>query len=232
MKYFCLLIFTTLIVTSVRSQADDPSAQLELSVPISYTLNERWKINTTVTNRNGFYENDGEPGTQSFLVNFIEVTQYATYRAMNNLSLTLGYRYRDREPFEGVALYEHRLIQQLGYVHFRSPTRLASRLQTEQRWRNELFTSRARYRLSLDRPFSGEKLDIGEYYVIFSDELVAEFARNERNTLENRVAAGIGRLWSKGLRIQLDLQLRSDDVFNDMDHTIFVLTNFYIRLTQ
>lgn len=232
MKYYFLFILTHIIVTSVKSQSDDRIVHWELAVPISYSLNERWKLNTTIANRNGFYENEDETDMQSFLVNFIEVTQYATYRAGNNFSLTLGYRYRDREPFEGVALYEHRLIQQLGYVHFRSPTRLASRLQTEQRWRNEPFTSRVRYRLSLDRPFNGEKLELGEYYFIFSDELVSEFARSERSTLENRFAAGVGRLWSKGLRLQLDIQLRSDDVFDDTDHTIFVLTNFYIRLQQ
>ena len=230
MKHLVLLLLAGLAVQSARSQTSDLIAQWELSVPISYTLSDRWKLNTTFTNRNGFYEDSNGDDPSNFFVTFIEVTQYATYRAGNNLSLTLGYRYRDREPFEGVALYEHRLIQQLGYVHLRSPTRLASRLQTEQRWKNELFTHRVRYRLSVDRPFNGEKLDLGEFYYIFSDELVTEFPERGSNTLENRITAGIGRLWAKELRVQLDLQLRSDELFNQTEHTLFVLTNFYIRL--
>ncbi len=228
---YCLLPTLLCIVTqSGWSQSGDLIGHWELSVPISYTLNERWKFNTTISNRNGLYEEAEEDNAVNFFVNFVEVTQYATYRAGNQLSLTLGYRYRDREPFEGVSLYEHRLIQQLGYVHLRSPTRLASRLQTEQRWQTEIFSHRVRYRLSVDRPFSGEKLDVGEYYFIFSDELVSEFPDEGNNTLENRIAAGAGRLWSRNLRLQLDLQLRSDDLFGNTEHIFFVMTGFYIRL--
>ena len=62
MKYYFLFILTHIIVTSVKSQSDDRIVHWELAVPISYSLNERWKLNTTIANRNGFYENEDETG--------------------------------------------------------------------------------------------------------------------------------------------------------------------------
>ncbi|TRX48928.1 DUF2490 domain-containing protein [Fulvivirga sp. M361] len=219
-----------LFFQSLQAQSGDLVAHWEMGVPISYKINDQWHMNTTLTGRNGFYDrNDAGDGIQ-FFSNFLEVTQYISRRVNQRLSLSLGYRHRRREPFEGKGLYENRLIQQLSYVHLRTASRLASRLQTEQRWGNEFFEYRIRYRLSMDRPFSGEKLDIGEYYFITANELVTAFPDEGGDSLENRVSVGAGKLWTRKLKLQMDLQLRSGDLYGKIDHRVFVLTSFYVNL--
>ncbi len=211
-------------------QRGELQAHWEISVPISYQLTNRWSMNTTLASRTGFYERRLEDTNVNLFVNFVEATQFVTYKAEHNLTTTLGYRYRAVNPVEGERDYENRFIQQLGLVHFSTSFRLASRLRSEQRWRSESFSQRIRYRFSLDRPLSGEKLNIGELYGIFSNELVTEFNENSSNTLENRISVGLGNKWGQGSKIQLDVQLRSDDVLNQSSNTVFVMTSFYFNL--
>ncbi|MEO0553989.1 MAG: DUF2490 domain-containing protein [Bacteroidota bacterium] len=212
------------------AQTGELEAHWEIALPVSYTISERWKMNTTVTSRTGFYRQEQAADNLELFVNFLEVTQYATYRATHDISLTVGYRYRSINPTESSGEREHRLMQQIGIIHLRSPTRIASRLRIEQRFRTDDFAHRIRYRLSADRPLQGEKLDVREFYGIISNELVSQFGNEVDTTLENRISVGIGNKWGQSSKIQIEGQIRSDDILDNPVNTFYLMTGLYFNL--
>lgn len=230
MRGLFIVPFLVVAAPALLAQTGEREAHWEIAVPVSYTVSERWKMNTTVASRTGFYRQVQADNTLDLFVNFLEATQYATYRATHNVSLTGGYRYRSINPTEGSGGREHRLMEQISVIHKRAPIRIASRLRMEQRWQTDIFTHRVRYRFSMDRPLQGEKLDIGEFYGIVSNELVGEFGKDVDTTLENRISVGFGNKWGKSSKLQVEAQIRSDDVFNLPINTFFLMTGFYFNL--
>ncbi|MEM7106591.1 MAG: DUF2490 domain-containing protein [Bacteroidota bacterium] len=230
MRNFLLVCLMAATAIKSHAQTGELEAHWEIAIPVSYSVSERWKMNTTVTSRTGFYRQVQEADNVEWFVNFLEATQYATYRASHKISLTAGYRYRSVNPTEAAGEREHRLIQQLGIVHLRAPTRIASRLQIEQRFRTDDFAHRIRYRVSGDRPLQGEKLDVGEFYGIVSNELVTQFGKEVNTTMENRISVGFGNKWGQTSKIQLEGQIRSFDVLDNPRNTFFLMTGFYFNL--
>lgn len=229
MRITLLTFIMAISVIETIAQTGELEGHWEIALPVSYSVSERWKMNTTVASRTGFYEQIQEDNRLELFINFIEISQYATYRAGHNISLTGGYRYRSVNPTEGTGEREHRLMQQIGIIHVRAPTRIASRLRIEQRFRTDDFAHRIRYRLSADRPLQGEKLDVGEFYGIVSNEMVGEFGRQVDTTLENRISVGFGNKWGQSSKIQIEAQLRSDGIFDRPINTFFLMTGFYFN---
>lgn len=230
MRTLLLFLFISISAESLRAQTGELEGHWEISVPLSYSVSERWSMNTTLASRTGFYRDDGFDNALDLFVNFIEVTQFATYRASHNITLTGGYRYRSVNPTEATGIREHRLMQQIGIIHLRTPTRIASRFRIEQRFRTSSDAHRMRYRISVDRPLQGERLDVGEFYGIVSNELVSQFGQEVDTTLENRVSIGIGNKWGDSSKLQLEAQIRTDDILGRSRNTFFLMTAFYFNL--
>ncbi len=192
-------------------------AAIENNIAINYGLNS-WKFNTSLGHR-AIREKVGESSTNKLA--FLEFNQFITRKINPDLSISLGYKYRDiNNESEEI---EHRLTQQAALIHYNNHIRLVSRLRLEQRFRDQ-FIHRYRYRFSLDMPLSGLKLDSKECYLVASNEIILQRS-NSSNRVDNRVSLGVGYVFSKLAKLQLDLTHRVESINKMSEHIPFVTTS-------
>lgn len=162
-------------------------------------------------------------------VQFIEPQLLSSYRLTARWSIGGGYYYRWSGPFVDGTNYEHRLLQQAGYVNYIGDQRLAHRFRLEQRIRSSSYQNRFRYRISFDFPLRGERLDPGENYLILKNEIMTAFNASDADA-ENRASAGIGWLLKGSKKFELNLQYRAQDLFSGdgVSHLVLFSTAFYI----
>jgi hypothetical protein len=161
---------------------------------------------------------------------YIEPQFIMTYSVSTRLKLGGGYYYRWSEPFLDGYNYEHRFLQQLGFVSFIGDRRIAHRVRLEQRIRSSSYQNRLRYRLSYDFPLEGERLDPGENYIILKNESMTAFNAEEADA-ENRLTAGLGWYFNNQYKFEVNLQYRTQDIFSGdgIAHMVLVGTSFYVN---
>ena len=194
-------------------------------------LSYSWKASDRVAyvTKLSMFNNVGEFDNRTGL-EFLEPQFVMSYSISTRLKVGGGYYYRWSEPLRSGYRYEHRLLQQVGYVSYIGDRRLAHRLRLEQRIRSSSYQNRLRYRLSYDFPLEGERLDPGEQYVILKNELMTAFNASEADA-ENRVTAGLGWFVSNRYKFELNLQYRTQDIFSGdgISHMLLAGTSFYFN---
>lgn len=134
-------------------------------------------------------------------------------RPLGDFKLTASMVYRRRLP--GVKGHEWRFWQQAGHQFKVSTFRIRNRIRIEERFRkaaDELTyqsKGRIRYRLAMDTPLQGERLDPQEWYVNTSVEvLYDDFLDSENRERELRGYLGFGYQFLNGHRVEPALDLR------------------------
>ena len=87
-----------------------------------------------------------------------------------------------------------------------------------------------RYRIALDRPLNGDKLDVGEAYLIIASELLHSMSRSASAFTGNRWTFQIGWAISEDVKFQLGLEHRFGDIFNKVQHSTFILSSAAIKI--
>lgn len=208
---------------------DDDLFFWEAETALDYDVADDWSFNTSIGKRTRWYE-EFETGETAVQLAFVEINQFATYQLNPDVKLSAGYKYRWREPNDEKGLYEHRLTQQISYRHSSGALRLSSRVRLEQRIRTFDFAQRYRYRLAADFPLSGESIDVNEFYLAFTNEVLVELVKNEMNVWDNRVSGTIGYLLNKNLKIQATVTHRWEDIGQSNEEFIFIATGAYFSL--
>ncbi|PWN05704.1 DUF2490 domain-containing protein [Rhodohalobacter mucosus] len=222
-KFFLLILFSTApLFVYAQSQTDwiwNPE------VSYSWKASDRVAYNTKLS----VFNNLGELGNRTAL-SFLEPQFVMSYSVSTRLKLGGGYYYRWSEPLRDGYRYEHRLLQQVGYVSYIGDRRLAHRLRLEQRIRSSSYQNRLRYRLSYDFPLQGERLDPGERYIILKNEIMTAFNAAEADA-ENRVSVGLGWFINRSYKFELNAQYRTQDIFsgNGITHLFLAGTSFYFN---
>jgi hypothetical protein len=142
----------------------------------------------------------------------------------------LGLQYRFRENFETRGENELRLTQQYDIRHQDGALRLGHRLRAEQRFRLSATGYRFRYRLALDSPLQGQKLNTGEVYFIGSLEALLGFARASSPEYDQRVEVSIGWLLQQGLKAETGLEYRLEDYTGSTENRLLITSNLIISL--
>ncbi|NBC64890.1 MAG: DUF2490 domain-containing protein [Bacteroidetes bacterium] len=166
---------------------------------------------------------------QKFL-RYIEPQLSGSYTLTTRWKVGGGYYYRRPEPLLDGNGYEHRLLQQAGYISFLGDQRLAHRFRLEQRIRSSSFQNRIRYQLSFDFPLQGEQLDPGERYLILKNEVMAAFNASESDA-ENRASLGMGWYLSRKQKFEINFQYRTQDIRSGsgVTHLLLFGSTFYIN---
>ena len=183
---------------------------------------------TTLITKLSVFNSLEETSNRSF-IQFVEPQFAVSYTLTTRWKIGGGYYFRNSQPLLDGFRYEHRLLQQAGYVNFIGDQRLAHRLRLEQRIRSSSYQNRLRYRLSFDFPLQGERLDPGERYLILKNEVMTAFNASNADA-ENRVSVGLGWFLNNTQKFELNAQYRTQDVFSGdgISHLFLLGTAFYI----
>lgn len=160
MRKVLLLILFSMIPLFASAQS---GSEWIWNPEVSYS----WKTSDRVayTTKLSMFNSPGELGNRTAL-SFLEPRFVMSYSISTCLKVGGGYYFRWSEPLRDGYRYEHRLLQQIGYVSYIGDRRLAHRLRLEQRIRSSSYRNRIRYRLSYDFPLQGERLNPGERYIV------------------------------------------------------------------
>lgn len=224
MRKILLLTFVFLTPLFVQAQSD---TELIWSPELSYSWSTSDRVSYTA--KLALFNDLNQLDNQAFL-SYIEPQFIMTYSLSTRLKIAGGYYYRWSEPLLDGYNYEHRFLQQLGFVSYFGDRRVAHRVRLEQRVRSSSYQNRLRYRLSYDFPLEGERLDPGENYLILKNEAMTAFNIDEADA-ENRLTGGIGWYFNNNYKFELNLQYRTQDIFSSdgITHMVLVGTSFYIN---
>ena len=215
----------------VSGQSEETVFVWEASTAVNYKLGKSWSFNTSLATRTILLHAQTLRGDDfRGELNFGEVNQFATYRINPRLKASIGYKYRIVEPTAERNQYEHRVTQQVAWLHRPEGVRMASRGRVEQRIRNGRLAHRFRYRFSVDFPLSGQALDAREFYMLASNEILYESTRGNHNTWGNRFSTGVGYLFGPATKLQFTAIYRSDDINLWTLNRLFVETSLFINL--
>ncbi|MBC2843576.1 DUF2490 domain-containing protein [Winogradskyella flava] len=209
---------------SLFSQNDFESLG-ETEIALNHQLSSDYKFNFSVRSRYYLYQDD----TFNFENRQLDVVHFSTLNLDYNHSLSLGVQYRVRESIDGGS-NELRLTQQFNYIKKNLALRFGHRIRFEQRILEDFTILRSRYRFAMDFPLNGEKLDIGESYLVASMEALLSASKNMKPELDHRTTAQLGWLFSEKLKFQLGLEYRFEAFNIETEEKLFLLTSFILKV--
>lgn len=129
------------------------------------------------------------------------------YHATEKVMITGGYGYIANHEYESPQIdpdsYESRIWEQFMLKNKWSRFEFEHRYRIEQRWIDEVFKSRFRYRVMISIPLNNRTIEKGTLYFTFYDEI---FLNGKAKFFDrNRLYGAIGYQMSQGLGLQLGL---------------------------
>ncbi|GGI56014.1 DUF2490 domain-containing protein [Winogradskyella haliclonae] len=197
----------------------------ETGFALNHKVSDSYKINFSARSRYYLYQDQ----SFDFENRQVDIAHFSTLNLDYNHSLSLGIQYRFRSSFDG-GDNELRLTQQFNYTKKNQALRFGHRIRFEQRIFDQLTVLRSRYRFALDVPLNGEKLDIGESYLVASMEALLSKNVKIKPELDHRTTAQIGWLINETSKIQLGLEYRFEALNIKAEEKLFILTSFILKV--
>ncbi|RZN83702.1 MAG: DUF2490 domain-containing protein [Winogradskyella sp.] len=220
-----IILFASLLLGLNVCSQENLEGLGETGFALNHKISNSYKINFGIRSRYYWYQ-DKRFNFENRQLDFVH---FSTLNLDYNHSLSLGIQYRVRESIDGGS-NELRLTQQFNYTKNNQALRFGHRFRFEQRLLSELTILRSRYRFALDFPLSGEKLDVGESYLIMSMEALLSQSSAIKPELDHRTTANIGWVISKKSKIQLGLDYRFEAFNINTEYRLFVLSSFILKV--
>ena len=223
-KNLVLFVFLAFMAFSTKAQ-DNFSSFLEPEISVNWNRPNRWSFNFAFGNRDILYENE----ETQFTVQHVEVTHFTSYEVGFYGKVSLGLRYRFREMFDDSNHNEVRIIQQYARERNYNRIAMAHRFRLEERLRDRT-TFRNRYRLSVEFPLNGDRVDKNEFFLVTETEALWSLGKYEIPSFEQRFRVSLGQAISKDAKLQLGTEYRLDDYTNDTAGEFFIYTQLSISI--
>ncbi|WP_373518102.1 DUF2490 domain-containing protein, partial [Pricia sp.] len=182
---------------------DNFTGYLEPDISINYKVATNYSHNFELSQRSYIYDKKLELRTRQ-----VDIAHFSELKIAYDQSIALGIQYRFRQVFEGVGENELRITQQYNITNNYGSFRFGNRLRAEQRITPSLTTHRFRYRLAVDVPLRGEKLDVGEAFFVASTESLLSVARGSKPEFDQRLTATVGWLLKNNVTLELGSEYR------------------------
>lgn len=203
----------------------------EPDISLSGNIKGQWSWNTKFVARVGLGQVGAGSHPDAGRLLLAEAQAFVNRRLVGGRRITLGLLYGLEEPLDERNT-EKRIIWQYS---FRTPLQswsLAHRARIEQRFFEESFQHRLRYRIVAERPLQGDKLDPGEFYFVAGSEfLLSSDEQFDNLRLDNRTGMGVGLLFINEHRLQFELQHRAQRLFDQRyGSRLWLLTSWIVPL--
>lgn len=213
-----VLFFLLFSVSTLIAQSDTNLGFLP-KVVLSKKINNHSKWVNSLEQRTFFYDDDFKIAHS--LIDFSTI--YST-RIADNQSINLGYilRFRNSETI-------HRTFQHYNFIGSYNALKIANRIAFEQFYRPKKQTTfRTRYRVSLEKPLNGERVDVKEFYLKIGNEYLYDFTDND---LEIRLTPYLGYQVSNKDKIEFGVDYRVGNFLNKAtENAIWFRTTWYISI--
>lgn len=207
MKQLLLIISIGLASTALYGQRRVNAGGFFPEAQLSVKASDKWKLVGKIESQHGTVFHDREQDADwSYYHDRTDFQAFADYKLGPLAAVAVGYQYR----WNGNAPNNHRAIQQISFIQVKRRMRMGHRVRTDQTFEPlEKPEFRLRYRLVLEIPLQGIKIDPGEYYLIASNEPIFGTQGGDFN-IENRVVCSLGHYFSKKHKLEGGLDYRAD----------------------
>ena len=220
------IIFLFFFLVASKSKAQDKiNVFHENEFSLRHSLNKKYSANIQIGSRAYLYLNE------DFLYRLrqLEIKHFSTLKLDLKHSIALGLMYRNRNAFEDSS-NEIRTTQQFNIKSLFRTLRFGHRFRSEQRFYNNFTAFRLRYRLALDLPLQGLKLDTGETYFVFTNEGLLSNSKINKPEIEYRLSTCLGLLLLDDLNVEFGLELRLDKINISTKETLFFNTSVELKI--
>ncbi|MCK8479243.1 DUF2490 domain-containing protein [Psychroserpens algicola] len=227
MNISCTRLLVVLFVfVSISTKAQDHTEVFhEHEFNFRHSFSQKYSANFGLSSRAYVYTNE------DVLYNLrqVQISHFSTLKLDLKHSIALGLMYRNRDAFENSS-NEIRVTQQFNRKSLFKTLRVGHRLRSEQRFYDSFTAFRFRYRLALDIPLQGLKLDVGETYFVVTNEGLLTSSKVHKPELEYRISPSIGILLSEALNIEFGVELRLDQLNINTEDSLFFNTSVDIKI--
>ena len=204
---------------------DDTEVFNENAFAVNHNVSKTYDVNFELSNR-AFVYTDNEV---TYRMRQVQISHFSKLKLDLKQSIALGLMYRNREAFEDSS-NEIRITQQYNNKSVFRTLRFGHRLRSEQRFFERFTAFRFRYRLALDLPLQGLKLDVGETYFVLTNEALYTSAKTIKPELEYRVSPAIGILLSKDLNFKFGVELRLNKINIATEESVFLNSALVLKI--
>lgn len=221
-----IVVLVAILLLGYRINAQNATEVFnENAFAIRHSFSETYSTNFELSNRAFLYTNN----QVVYQMRQIQIGHFSTLKLDLKQSIALGLMYRNRNAFESSS-NEVRLTQQYNRKSIFKTLRLGHRFRSEQRFYSDFTAFRFRYRLALDIPLQGLKLDVGETYLVVTNETLLTTTKIQKPEFEYRIAPTLGLLISKDLNLEFGVELRLDKLNIQTEDSVFFNTSIEITL--
>lgn len=186
-------------------------------VVLSNNLSDKTKWVNSIETRNIIYDDNFK-----FKYSLVDLSSTYSIKTDLNQSFNFGYilRFRRSETI-------HRTFQHYNLISQLRSSKLGHRIALEQFYQTKKQTTfRTRYRLTLEKPLNGEKVDVKEFYLKIGNEYLYDF-----ENLELRVTPYVGYKVSKTNKLEFGFDYRLGDIINAIStQDLWFRTTWYISI--
>ncbi|MDT8346355.1 MAG: DUF2490 domain-containing protein [Flavobacteriaceae bacterium] len=206
-----LFFFVILWVRAFATMAQSPvSNGLFPELSLSYKVNNDWKVLHKIESQWISYQRLSNETSRSFKHSLTDFQWFIEYGRHPLMAFAIGYQYR----LDGEDVDSHRSIQQVSFLQRGAVVRWSHRVRTDQTFsRVESPEYRARYRLKMQLPLSGQRIDPGEFYLSASNESLWGLQSGIFD-YENRVVTSLGYYFNDANKLETSIDYRTDRFFN------------------
>lgn len=225
MPYIKCFLIPLLLLTALGVAQDDFNTFGESSIALDHKVSKGYTANFSLKSRYFLYRDH----TVQFTNQQIDITHFSTCNLNIFHAISFGLLYRNRDWFD-MGSEELRITEQYNFKKQKMGVRYGHRFRLEQRFIDKQVISRLRYRFAVDFPLNGEKLDIGEAYLVSSIEGLLSLSKINRPQTDLRIASQIGWQLSEALKLQTGIEHRIEAFNLVAKNNLYLLTSAIIKI--
>lgn len=192
---------------------------------VNYKVSPMYSHNFALNSRNYLYRaNELELSARH-----LDFIHFSNLKVNEGQSIAVGLQYRHRESFDGGS-NELRFTQQYNINTRPRVVRYGHRVRAQQRIRSSRTVHRFRYRFSTDFPLMGEKLDVGEPYLVANAEKLLSVARQKKPQYDLRFTVNVGWKLNEQYKFQFGVEHRAENLAQNMRHELFLMSKLNLSL--
>tara|TARA_R110002012_G_scaffold139590_5_gene296987 strand:- start:261 stop:929 length:669 start_codon:yes stop_codon:yes gene_type:complete len=222
MKYITLIFFlmSTVLLAQKRLQYGTLP-----TLTLSKDLKNDWKLTSKIENRTLFYQKNFSETNSKLDYTHTDFALLGSKKVGLSNQVSAGFQIRLGEDIE------KRSIQQFNVVTDYYKFQLAHRLAADQTFvPNQPVTYRFRYRLTYNKPLSGNEINANELYFKSSVESLFIFEKDSED-LEIRFVPSLGYNFKSSNKLELGIDNRLDGTLLDTNrYRCFLVINYYVKM--
>ncbi len=226
MKNIFFIFFVILSYCTIQAQSEFSSGLLP-GIRVSAKISDQFKWINSIQSRQIFIDNTKEKSLDYEYI-LTDISSLFSIKVGAHGIFNIGYLIRLQD---GTAI--HRSIQQYNLVQDFERLRIGHRFATDQTFNIAIPPQyRLRYKISLEKPLAGNKVDPKEFYLKLGNEYLGIYQSNEV-TLEIRVLPFIGYEINHKNKIELGIDYRlSDFLDSGSENDMWLSINWFYAISM